>query len=187
MLRKLLLVGVFAGSSASVPILYQANPEAFHRFVENVASSEPEAAPIEVAAVSAPSPSPVTEAPLGRKVRLQADERGHFTAEFRLNGRRVPAMVDTGATLVALNLSTARRIGLNLTADDFKYEVTTANGSTKAASASIERLQIGKIEVADVQAVVLEDSALNGTLIGISFLKHLGKYQVENGSLLLVQ
>ena len=51
----------------------------------------------------------------------------------------------------------------------------------------IDRLQIGRISVEDVEAVVLDDSALSGTLIGVSFLNRLAKYQVEDGALLLVQ
>ena len=124
---------------------------------------------------------------LGRKVRSAADQYGHFSADFRLNGRSVGAMVDTGATLVAMNASTARRIGIRVTAPDFKYTVRTANGETRAAGVTIERLQIGRILVEDVEAVVLDDKALDGTLIGVSFLKRLAKYQVENGALLLVQ
>jgi aspartyl protease family protein len=38
-----------------------------------------------------------------------------------------------------------------------------------------------------VPAVVLEDSALSGTLVGMSFLKRLSKYQVQNGAMVLQQ
>ena len=192
MLRKLLILGVFAGSSASVPILYQANPDAFERLLKSAVAQNTAPAPDEgsakdggaVKVVKAPTMSDV---PLGRKVRLSADSRGHFTGDFKLNGRKVGAMVDTGATLVALNLSTARRIGIQLGPDDFKYKVDTANGQTRAASAVIASLQIGRITVENVQAVVLDDSALNSTLVGVSFLSRLAKYQVEDGTLLLVQ
>jgi len=51
----------------------------------------------------------------------------------------------------------------------------------------IDNLQIGRIYVESVQAIVLDDKALDGTLIGMSFLKQLSKFQVEDGSLLLVQ
>lgn len=34
---------------------------------------------------------------------------------------------------------------------------------------------------------MLEDAALDGTLVGMSFLNRLSKFQVENGALLLVQ
>ena len=38
-----------------------------------------------------------------------------------------------------------------------------------------------------VAVAVLDDAALDGTLIGMSFLNRLSKFQVEGGSLLLVQ
>ena len=37
-------------------------------------------------------------------VMLQADGRGHFVANAFVNGQPVPALVDTGASTVALNL-----------------------------------------------------------------------------------
>ena len=189
MLRKLVILGVCAGSSASIPIVYQSNPETFVSLYERVIGGEtqqaPEAAPQPKITVARAAPEPETL--VGRKVRLAADERGHFTAEFKLNGRRVVAMVDTGATLVAINVSTARRIGIQLAPEDFKYKVDTANGMARAATATIDKLQIGKIFVANVEAVVLDDSALNSTLMGMSFLKRLGKFQVEDGALLMVQ
>lgn len=78
-------------------------------------------------------------------------------------------------------------IGISLRQEDFKYKVETANGPTKAAAAVIDKLQIGRIFIDDVEAVVLEDKALDGTLIGMSFLKRLAKFQVEDGALLMVQ
>jgi aspartyl protease family protein len=120
-------------------------------------------------------------------VRLAADERGHFLADFKLNGRKVEALVDTGATTVAINASTARRIGISLKSSDFRHSVNTANGETRAAAVMIDRIEIGRVHVENIQAVVLDDKALSGTLIGMSFLKRLGKFEVENGTLLLVQ
>jgi aspartyl protease family protein len=189
MLRKLVLVGVVAGASVSLPILYQSNPQAFEQTVRaavqgNEAKTRKVSAPI---AANSVKPVETVETLVGRKVRLSADPNGHFLADFKLNGRSISAMVDTGATLVAINRSTARRIGINLNPADFRYQVATANGNTKAAGVIIDNLQIGRIAVGKVQAVVLEDDALSGTLIGMSFLKQLSKFQVENGSLLLVQ
>jgi aspartyl protease family protein len=186
MLRKLLILGICAGSSASVPILYQSNPEVFHRMLK---SAVEDTAPVEPGktSVNTVRPKAAAETLLGRKVLITANASGHFTADFKLNGRKIDAMVDTGATLVALNLSTARRIGIQLMPEDFKYTVETANGPTRAASTTIKSLQIGRIVVENVQAIVLNDNALGNTLIGISFLNRLEKYQVENGTLLMVQ
>lgn len=187
MLRKLVILIVCAIASASVPMFYDRNPELFHALLKPAA--EPQApATVAKAEIRTSQPAePATEVLLGRKVRIAADQYGHFNADFRLNGRNVDAMIDTGATLVAMNRSTARRVGIKVMPADFKYKVRTANGETRAAGATIAKLQIGRILIENVEAVVLDDDALEGTLIGVSFLKRLAKYQVENGALLLVQ
>jgi aspartyl protease family protein len=186
MLRKLLLVGVFAGSTASIPVIYQTNPEAFHGFYESVFVKQ-ETVKKQPAMKRMAAAKTDQESLPGRKVRLSADARGHFTGDFKLNGRRVEALVDTGATLVAINASMAKRIGIDLTPADFKYEVDTANGKARAASAMIDNLQIGRIYIESVQALVLDDKALDGTLIGMSFLKRLDKFEVADGALVLTQ
>src|SRR5690606_14288439 len=107
--------------------------------------------------------------------------------DFRLNGRSVPAMIDTGATVVALNETTARRIGLSLGRSDFTASVETANGRAAAALATIDRLEIGGIELRDVRAVVTADAVLTSTLVGMSFLSRLRRYQVEGGTMVLEQ
>ncbi|AZO11586.1 MULTISPECIES: TIGR02281 family clan AA aspartic protease [unclassified Mesorhizobium] len=188
MLRKLLILGVFTGTSASIPIIYQSNPQLVDSLLKSAVASRPAApdAQPDLSLASAPD-KPATLLPLGRKVVVSADARGHFTSQFRFNGRQIDGMIDTGATLVAINTSTARRIGISLNQSDFTQQVNTANGPIKAAVVTLERLQIGKISVDNVQAVVLDDRALQTNLIGMSFLQRLQKYQVENGELLLVQ
>jgi aspartyl protease family protein len=187
-MNKLILVGAFAGVAASVPVLYQSNPRAFEAMLLSGLRSG-EASPPQPARPLPPRLASAEAEPalLGRKVRLPADRRGHFAADFRLNGYSESAMIDTGATLVAINASTARRIGIVLTPSDFHYQVTTANGKAKAAAATIDAIQIGKIYVEKVPAVVLQDSALGGTLVGMSFLKRLSKFQVEDGAMILQQ
>ena len=190
MLRKLVIVSAFVGTAASVPIVYQQNPKALQNLVRAVVeydSSAPTAE--ETASVRRDTaPRPAAQVDLtGRKVRLAADDRGHFAGDFKLNGREIPAMIDTGATLVAINETIAKRACIVLAASDFKYEVDTANGKVRAAAARIDSLQVGRIYVTDVQAVVLEDKALSKALIGMSFLSRLDTYRVENGTLVLEQ
>jgi aspartyl protease family protein len=192
MLRKILLLGLFTGGCASLPVFHELNPQAIERWVAAVSGAEmPQAETPVVPTAPKPQPTAVAlttaEPLLGRKVLLRSDPRGHFIADFKLNGRGLQAMVDTGATVVAINRSTARRIGLRLAPDDFKYEVQTANGSTRAASAMIDRIQIGRISVEAVEAVVLDDKALDGILVGMSFLNRLSKFEVQNGALVMQQ
>lgn len=169
MQRILVLAGVLAAVFASIPGLIESRP------------GRPELPAVERQAERRAQPVAA-----GRgKVRLDADGGGHFGGDFRLNGRAVPAMVDTGATYVAINRTTARRIGLRIAEADFTASANTANGRVRVAPAIIERIAIGRIELRDVQAVVLDDRALSGTLVGMSFLSRLGRYSVEDGTLVL--
>ncbi len=188
MTRKLLALSVSAGMAASVPLLYQANPNLFHDLaavgLTQITPAPEEERPIPVVNLAAvPSQKQLT----GRRVELTMGSRGHFTGECKINGRRVDAMIDTGATLVAFNEATARKAGIKLSADDFRYRIETANGVALAASADLESLEIGRIRVEGVKAVVLKDHALNDILIGMSFLNRLSKVEVENGAMLLEQ
>lgn len=187
MLRRLLFLGAIAGTSVWIPMLYQSNPRLIEGLLKLAASTGPAADAQPNLTMAAAPERPATPQPLGRKVVVAADERGHFTSTFKLNGRQVDGMIDTGATFVAINTSTAHRIGISLNASDFRQKVNTANGTISAAVVTIDRLRIGKIAVDGVQALVLDDRALRINLIGMSFLRRLEKYQVENGTLLLVQ
>ena len=58
------------------------------------------------------------------------------------------------------------------------------NGGLQAV---LNRIEIGGISVRDVQALVLPDKALSGTLIGMTFLSRLSSFRVEDGALHLVR
>ncbi|MCR9122054.1 MAG: TIGR02281 family clan AA aspartic protease [Phyllobacteriaceae bacterium] len=117
--------------------------------------------------------------------RLAPDARGHHIAEFRLNNLRVSGLIDTGATTVAINESTARRAGIRLSPADFTHPVQTANGTVMGARAVIGEVRVGTVRVRDVEALVLEDRALQTVLIGMSFLNRLRSFSYENGTLVL--
>ena len=120
-----------------------------------------------------------------RTATIPMDHSGHFTGSFRINGRPVTGVVDTGATVVAFNTATARLLGLNLQPGDFTARVSTANGDTTAARVQLSRMEIGQIAVDNVEAFVLDDASLDGTLIGMSFMSKLASYKVEGRTLKL--
>lgn len=142
--------------------------------------------PSDPPATIARAEDPVAEpAPLSGVVRIRANQGGHHVGHFRLNGVPVDGMIDTGATTIAINRTTARRAGVLLENADFIYPVETANGRVMAARTTLERVTIGSIQIRDVQAMVLDDRALNVTLIGMSFLRELRSFAYENGTLVL--
>src|SRR6266566_3839542 len=52
------------------------------------------------------------ETSTGRSLSIPRDARGHFQTEGRIDGQRIGFMVDTGASVIALNESSAARFGL---------------------------------------------------------------------------
>ncbi|TAM97988.1 MAG: TIGR02281 family clan AA aspartic protease [Rhizobiaceae bacterium] len=183
MRNMMILAGIIAVIAMIVPGFLQSHPQVVNSLFGRSAKERTVAPAPLVASAEPENPQPL----LGRKMRLEAGPGGHFTGDFRLNGYDVPAMIDTGATFVALNRSTAERIGIRLSHSDYRYAVNTANGRTKAAGTIIDSIDIGRIHLDNVQALVLDDDALSGTLVGMSFLKRLSKYEVDGGELLLEQ
>ena len=187
MKSQLLALVVIVGSAVSAPLVFQSDPGRFQAMAAwALRPAAPEPVPAIAAAAAAPRETGARQL-TGRRVEIEADPRGHYSAEFRVNGARLDAMIDTGATLVAINRRTAARIGLTLSAKDFVYPVDTANGTVLAAAAVIDTLQIGRIRIDGVQAVVLDDASLKQTLVGMSFLNRLSTFRVERGKLLLEQ
>ena len=122
-----------------------------------------------------------------RALNVSRDARGHFATEGRIDGQRINFMIDTGASVVALNESSAARFGLRPTPGQYTTAVTTANGTVKAAPARLAMVEVGGLLVRDVDAMVLPDEALSENLLGLSFLSKLKRFEYANGQMVLEQ
>ena len=136
--------------------------------------------------VVAPSRTTVAQSS-SRSVSIPRDPRGHFLTDGRINGQRVDFMIDTGASVVALNERTAARFGLRPTPGEYNAAVSTANGTIRAARTRIAMIDLGGLVVRDVEAMVLPDTALSENLLGLSFLSKLKRYEYANGKMVLEQ
>jgi aspartyl protease family protein len=172
--RLIGLIAFFAVAAMTVPAFFTNNPEIAELTTKSTENLR-EALPV------------AKRAALSGEERIDMNAQGHFIAQFRMNGRPVEAMIDTGATMVAINKSTARRLGISVAPADFKYSVSTANGQVKVALAVIQSVEIGGVRVRDVEAAVLDDRALEGTLLGMTFLRQLKSFRVEDSELILKQ
>ena len=168
---------------ALASVVALAAPSLFERYQAEIMSGQPESLNTGPAVVEAAMPPSAPDLP--RQTRIAGDRAGHFRIDAVMNGRNVPVLVDTGASTVALDESTAQRLGIRLSAQDFVYPVQTANGVAKAAPASIAEIAIGTIIVRNVDAMVIRGAELPQSLLGMSFLKRLKGYSVENGDLTL--
>jgi aspartyl protease family protein len=138
------------------------------------------------ASIKAAAPETVGQAG-GRSLNIPRDSRGHFLTEARIEGQRIGFMVDTGASVIALNETSAARFGLRPMPADYKASVTTANGTIKAARTRLAMVDVGGIVVRDVDALVLPDAALSENLLGLSFLSKLKRFEYANGQMVLEQ
>lgn len=102
-------------------------------------------------------------------VTLTPDSRGHFMTLGQVNGGTVQFLVDTGATLIALPSSEARRLGISYLGGQRGY-TETANGKAIAYRIKLDSVKIGDITLYGVDAVVMEGDGLKVALLGMSFL-----------------
>jgi aspartyl protease family protein len=112
---------------------------------------------------------------------------GHFQVEARIGARRIPFMVDTGATIVALTWETGRDLGLVSAGDTMDFAVSTANGTVRGKSVIIPRVDVESLSVPSVKGVVLPRGALSSNLLGMSFLGRLKQFSVARNTLVLEQ
>jgi aspartyl protease family protein len=121
----------------------------------------------------------------GSVVEIRAARSGHFFTEVEIDGRPIAFMVDTGATMVALSYEDAERAGIYLNPGDFTHSVSTANGRARVAPVMLQSVSIGDITVRDVRAVVSEPGRLRTSLLGMSFLGRLSRFDMRPGLLVL--
>jgi aspartyl protease family protein len=141
--------------------------------------------PASASASTSPKQAPAQAS--GRSLDIPRDARGHFQTDGHIDGQRLNFMVDTGASLVALNEKSAARFGFRPSRSDYNATVTTANGTIKAARTRLAMIDLGGLIVRDVDALVLPDEALSENLLGLSFLSKLKRFEYANGRLVLEQ
>lgn len=123
----------------------------------------------------------------GRSVSIRAGDHGHYVAKVEIERTPITVLIDTGATKVVMSYEDAEHIGLKPFSLDFRAAVSTANGTVRAAPVTLGRVEIANIQVRDVEALVLPEGAMRGTLLGMSFLNRLSNFRVSEGTLILQQ
>jgi clan AA aspartic protease (TIGR02281 family) len=115
---------------------------------------------------------------------IDAGAGGHFLIEAVVNGAPVAFLVDTGASDIVLTMADAERLGFRPENLRFTQRFATANGEVRAAPVALREVRIGQFSVFDMPASVNE-APLRVSLLGMTFLKRLHGYSVEDGRLIL--
>ncbi len=105
-------------------------------------------------------------------VMITADDRGQFVTDGQVNGMPIRFAVDTGATMISLPASEARRLGLDYRKGT-RILMNTANGVAVAYRLKLDTVRVGEVTVNNVDAVVMDGEGLSVGLLGMSFLKRM--------------
>jgi aspartyl protease family protein len=121
----------------------------------------------------------------GRVVEIARGRAGEFQVSAEVNGARLPMVLDTGATSVVLTLEAAKAAGLPLEVLAYNVNVDTANGRTRAAAVTLDRLAVGSITERSVPALIVPAGQLRSNLLGMSFLNRLESWEVRGDRLMM--
>lgn len=109
---------------------------------------------------------------------------GHYWATAEIDGRTLRLLVDTGASVVALTVEDARRLGVEPAAGDYDRTLRTANGATRAASVRLAAVTVGGARIENVDALVVE-AGLPHSLLGMNYLSRLSGFSATPQALTL--
>ena len=103
---------------------------------------------------------------------LAADSRGHFIVDGQVNGLPIRFIVDTGATVIAIPVSEARRLALDYSKGR-RVPMNTANGVMPAYLIRLDTVRVGDISIDGVEAAVIDGASMPAALLGMSFLNRM--------------
>lgn len=105
------------------------------------------------------------------RITMTADASGHFYTMGSINGTSVRFIVDTGATMISLGASDARRIGLDFKGG-LKGMTNTANGQAIVSKVTLDTVRVGGITLHNVDALI-HQTEMPIALLGMSFLNRM--------------
>ncbi len=119
------------------------------------------------------------------EIRIRKRLDGHFNANVDVNGKQIAMIVDTGASSIVLTPEDATKAGIDIRNLAYNIPVLTANGRTFAARVRLDKVAIGHVDRANVDALVAKHGAMTQSLLGMSFLSRLRSYEFSGDFLTL--
>ena len=128
---------------------------------------------------------PGRPATTGRVVEIARGRVGEFNVTTQVNDGTIPMVLDTGASAVVLTQEAAKAAGLPLEVLNYNVTVDTANGRTRAASVTLDRIGVGGLIERSVPALIAQPGQLRTSLLGMSFLNRLESWEVRGDKLIM--
>jgi aspartyl protease family protein len=179
------VVGISAGTVVVVMLAATDLQKIGLGFAASKSSHPQQAAAVIPAQPLPPKPTPI-QVP-SNAAYLYAQGNGHFMADLQIRGTPIRAMVDTGATVIAMSYEDAERIGRRPEPNDRTAKFNTANGTVTAHLVKLSEVRLQGITVYDVDAAIMPKGAMKGTLLGMSFMRKLSGVETRGATMVMRQ
>ncbi|WP_293882148.1 TIGR02281 family clan AA aspartic protease [Sphingomonas sp.] len=148
--------------------------------------SEAETAPpLWLASTQALSPKVALSSPVAdHRLEIWRAPDGLFYVDGAINGEPVRFVVDTGASMVVLTASDARRANVTPAGDGGAVDAETVGGRRTLDRVILASMQVGGTGVTAAPAVVAREG-LSVSLLGQSWLSHLASVMIEGDRMIL--
>ncbi|MBQ0719822.1 MAG: TIGR02281 family clan AA aspartic protease [Gammaproteobacteria bacterium] len=103
------------------------------------------------------------------EVKIPRASNGHYFVAGAINGRSAKFMVDTGATVIAMNINEARRLGIDLRQAKPGMS-STAGGMVETFRVVLDKVSVGSVTLHSISASVINGDFPEQILLGNSFL-----------------
>ncbi len=117
-------------------------------------------------------------------VALRRAADGHFHAPLVVNGRRIDALVDTGASALVLSRADAARAGLDTDGLVYSSPAYSANGVVYSAPVTLDAVRLGPFEDRGVPAMV-SGGEMDFSLLGMAYLDRFRRFSVEGDRMVI--
>ena len=121
--------------------------------------------------------------PSDGSVELERDSDGHFYADVEINGSRIHALVDTGASGIALSREDAHAAGVATSIGMNDVVGEGADGAVHGEVVTLDRIQLGDRKAEKMPAIVLNSGGQS--LLGQEFLSKFDSVQIQGDKMVL--
>lgn len=119
-----------------------------------------------------------------RETVLERESNGHFYTHAKVNDDElVHFVVDTGASVVALTIDDARRLGISVDPAQFTVVGEGASGLVRGKEVMLKSVEVDGKRVENVSGVILEGSRLS--LLGQAYLSRMGEVEMSGDYMVL--
>lgn len=116
-------------------------------------------------------------------VQLQRNDDGHFYADVQINGANVHALIDTGASGIALSRDDARAAGIATSIGMNDVIGRGADGDVRGEFVTIDKISLGSASAEHMEGIILNSG--DQSLLGQQFLAKFNSVEIHGDTMVL--